>query len=69
MAIGTLRNASSSVNIPSTSHWTGAAIIGYDPDEDIHRHAVENIEQADALPWPSDLRNDGGSVAVAGAPE
>ncbi len=36
--------------IPSTSHWTGAAIIVQCPtDEDLHRHAAENIAQADAL--------------------
>jgi dihydrofolate reductase len=36
--------------IPATSHWTGCcdhrAII---PDENLHRHAVENLAQADAL--------------------
>jgi hypothetical protein len=37
-------------------------------DEDLHRHSVENFNQADALLfWPGDLRNDGGSVAAAGA--
>jgi dihydrofolate reductase len=36
--------------IPSTSHWTGAAIIvPSSPDEELHRHAAGNIEQADAL--------------------
>ena len=36
--------------IPSTSHWTGAAIIVQDPtDEELHRHAAENLAQADAL--------------------
>ena len=36
--------------IPSTSHWTGAAIIvRWSPDEDLHRHAAENLAQADAL--------------------
>ena len=34
----------------------------------MHRHAVENLAQADALLfWPGDLRNDGDSVAAAGA--
>ena len=32
--------------IPSTSPWTGAAILA---DEDLHRHAAENLDQADAL--------------------
>jgi hypothetical protein len=36
-------------------------------DEDLHRHAVENLDRADALLFGRDLRNDGGSVAVAGA--
>jgi hypothetical protein len=37
-------------------------------DEDLHRHAVENLDQADALTlWPGDLRNDEGSVSAAGA--
>ncbi len=36
--------------IPSTSHWTGAAIIvQWSADEDLHRHAAENLAQADAL--------------------
>ena len=36
--------------IPSTSHWTGAAIIVQcSADEDLHRHAAENLAQADAL--------------------
>ena len=36
--------------IPSTSHWTGAAIIvRWSADEDLHRHAAENLAQADAL--------------------
>jgi len=36
--------------IPSTSHWTGAAIIGAIPaDEELHRHSIENLDQADAL--------------------
>jgi hypothetical protein len=36
-------------------------------DEDLHRHAAENLEHADALLFGrGDLRNDGGSgVAVA----
>ena len=35
---------------PSTSPWTGAAIIVQSPlDEDLHRHAVENLNDADAL--------------------
>jgi hypothetical protein len=37
-------------------------------DEVSHRHAAENLAQADALLfWPGDLRNDGGSVSAAGA--
>jgi RibD C-terminal domain len=33
-------------------------------DEELHRHAVENLAQAGALlSWPGDLRNDVGSVA------
>jgi hypothetical protein len=37
-------------------------------DEELHRHAVENLDQADAPPlWPGDLRNDGSSVPAAGA--
>jgi hypothetical protein len=37
-------------------------------DEELHRHAAENLDEADALLfWPGDLRNDGGSVAAAGA--
>jgi len=37
-------------------------------DEDLHRHAAENLAQADALLfWPGDLRDDGGRVAAAGA--
>ena len=36
--------------IPSTSHWTGAAIIvQFSPDEELHRHTAENLAQADAL--------------------
>ena len=36
--------------IPSTSHWTGAAIIvKASRTKSIHRHAMENIAQADAL--------------------
>jgi hypothetical protein len=36
--------------IPSTSRWTGVAIIakGF-ADEELHRHAVENLLRADAL--------------------
>ena len=35
---------------PSTSRWTGAAITcEVVADEDLHRHAVENLSQADAL--------------------
>ena len=33
----------------------------------LHRHAVEDLGQADALLFAGDLRNDGGSVAAAGA--
>lgn len=50
-----------------TSPWMGAAIIGkaYAPDEELHRHASENLAQADALLFGRrDLRNDGGSVAA-----
>jgi hypothetical protein len=36
-------------------------------DEDLHRHAAENLDQADAPLWPSELRNDGGNVSAAGA--
>ena len=37
-------------------------------DEDLHRHAVENLDQADALLFGRvTFRNDGGSVAAAGA--
>ena len=53
--------------IPSTSHWTGADHRAMSPDEDLHRHAAENLAQADALPLAGNLRNDGGSVATAGA--
>ena len=32
-------------------------------DEDLHRHAVENLVRGRCPPlWPGDLRNDGGSV-------
>jgi dihydrofolate reductase len=35
---------------PSTSPWTGAAIIvQFSADEDLHRHAAGNLDQADAL--------------------
>jgi hypothetical protein len=38
------------------------------PDEDLHRHAAEILNQADALLFGRViLRNDGGSVAAAGA--
>jgi hypothetical protein len=37
-------------------------------DEDLHRHAVENLNQADGLLFGRvTLRNDGGRVAAAGA--
>jgi hypothetical protein len=37
-------------------------------DEDLHRHAAENIARADALLFGlGDVRNDGGSVAGARA--
>jgi hypothetical protein len=37
-------------------------------DEDLHRHAAENLDQADALLFGRvTYENDGGSVAVAGA--
>jgi hypothetical protein len=40
----------------------------FSPDEDLHRHAAENLAQARCPPlWPGDLRNDGGSVSAAGA--
>ena len=42
---------------------------GIPADEELHRHAVENLEQADALLLASDLRNDGGvklPLALAG---
>ena len=36
--------------IQSTSHWTGAAIIrAIVADEELHRHASENLARADAL--------------------
>ena len=37
-------------------------------DEELHRHARENLDQADALLFGRvTYENDGGSVAVAGA--
>ena len=36
-------------------------------DEDLHRHAVENLDQADALLFGRVTYDDGGSVAAAGA--
>ncbi len=37
------------------------------PDEELHRHAVENLNRADALAVrPGDLRDDGVGVAAAG---
>jgi hypothetical protein len=37
-------------------------------DEDLHRHAVENLRLCRCPPfWPGDLRYDGGSVAAPGA--
>jgi hypothetical protein len=37
-------------------------------DEDLHRDAVENLDQADALLFGRvTYENDGGSVATAGA--
>ena len=37
-------------------------------DEDLHRHAAENLGQADALLFGRvTYENDGGSVAAAGA--
>jgi len=36
-------------DIPSTSRWTVAVIIVQSPGRELHRHAVENLEQADAL--------------------
>ncbi len=36
------------------------------PDEDLHRHATESLDAADALSVrPRDVRNDGGGVSVA----
>src|ERR1700722_17710934 len=36
-------------------------------DEDLHRHAVENLGQAECPPlWTGELRNDGGSVSASG---
>ena len=36
--------------IPSTSHWTDAAIIvPVRPDEELHRYWAESLAQADAL--------------------
>ena len=38
------------------------------PDEELHRHAVENLNQADALLFGRvTYENDGGSVSAAGA--
>ena len=38
------------LSIPSTSHWTGAAIIGSVlTDEELHRYFAESLAQADAL--------------------
>jgi hypothetical protein len=53
-----------SINVTLDGCCDHRAII---PHEDLHRHAVENLNQADAPLWPGDLRNDGGSVAAAGA--
>ena len=36
-------------------------------DEDLHRHATENLARADAPSLAADLRNDGDSVAATGA--
>src|SRR5258708_27440439 len=37
-------------------------------DEDLHRHAVENLDQADALLFGRvTYENDGGSVSAAGS--
>src|SRR5574341_2228201 len=37
-------------------------------DEDLHRHAAETLAPGRCRPlWPGDLRDDGGSVAGAGA--
>ena len=49
LLVGTLATCDP-FGIPSTSHWTGAAIIvqGF-ADEELHRHAAENLAQADAL--------------------
>jgi len=47
-----------SINVTLDGCCDHRAII---PDEDLHRHAVENLNQADALLWPGDLRNDGGA--------
>jgi hypothetical protein len=54
--------------IPSTSHWTGAAIIEQFPRT---KSCIVTGPRASPRPMPSslpvDLRNDGGSVAAAGA--
>ena len=51
VSLGRFRSTSCDpLGIPSTSHWTGAAIIGGIPtDEDLHRHFAESLAQADTL--------------------
>jgi len=54
-----------SINVTLDGCCDHRAIV---PDEDLHRHALENIAGADAPPpGPGDLRNDGGRLAAAGA--
>jgi hypothetical protein len=54
-----------SINVTLDGCCDHRAVIA---DEDLHRHATENIVQADGPPiWPGNLRNDGGSVAACGA--
>ena len=54
--------------IPSTSHWTGAAIIVKWSQT---KTCIVTRSRTSSRPmpssWPGDLRNDGGSVAAAGA--
>jgi hypothetical protein len=49
--------------IPSTSRWRCRDDLGNVSDEDMHRHAAESIERADAPPlWSGDVPNDGGAA-------
>ena len=54
-----------SINVTSDGYCDHRVMIA---DEDLHRHAVENLDQADALLFGRvAYENDGGSVAAAGA--